>query len=149
MQFGPGEKKEVTRLQDNVVLIINGLSKGGRVLAEMLAQQGADIAIVDSRQAPELGQQIKHDVRATGRRCLIITPKRLIAEKRFFSQSIIQEIVDTLGRLDAFISYSAADSTESNETVSLPNGRSQQFSFFDPEGVAKAALTHIMSPKHT
>ena len=148
MQFGPGKKKEKNRLQNNVILIINGLSKGGRVLAEMLAQQGADIAIVDSRQDPALGQQIKHDVNANGRRCLILTPKKLVAEKRFFSQNIIQKVVDTLGRLDAFISYSAPDSTESNKTASHPNGRSQKFSFFDSKGVARAALAHIMSPKH-
>lgn len=143
MQIEP-DPKENSRLHDSVVLIINGLSASGRVLAEMLARQGADVAIVDSHENPTLGADIRSDVRANGRRCLVLTPNLPSAEDGSFSQYAIQEIINTFGRLDAFISYSAADSSKANGNGSR-NGRSQKPDLFDQEGLAKAALRHILA----
>lgn len=146
MQSEP-DPKEVNQLQDNVVLIINGLSQSGRVLAEMLAKQGADVAIVDSQHDPELAGHIRRDVNANGRRCLVLTPDTLATGTRPFPQHAVQKIVNTFGRLDAFISYSAADSDKSEGNGSS-DGRSQKPALFDRAGLTKAALRHILIQSH-
>jgi NAD(P)-dependent dehydrogenase (short-subunit alcohol dehydrogenase family) len=138
---------ESNRLQDNVILIINGLSESGRVLADMLAKQGADVAIVDSEQKPELAHRIRRDVKANARRCLILTPDSPAVEKKSFSQYAIQKIIDTFGRLDAFISYSGVDSARLND-LAHPNGRLSKPILFDQGGLTKAALRHILTDTH-
>jgi hypothetical protein len=47
--------------------------------------------------------------------------------------------------LDAFISYSAADSTKTGERGPLQNGRSPDAILFDQAGLTKAALKHILT----
>ena len=143
MHIEPYPEKGESRLQGNAVLIINGLSESGRVLAEMLAKQGADVAIVDSRSDQELAHAIEHDVKVNGRRCLVLTPESQTARTRPFPQYAVQKIVDTFGRLDAFISYSAADSGKANGTVS-GHGRSPKSILFDQAGLTKAVLRHIL-----
>ena len=71
-------------IQDNVILIINGLSESGRVLSELLAQQGSDVGIVDTRVDPELANRIRQVVKANGRRCLVITIDSAAAPKKCF-----------------------------------------------------------------
>jgi NAD(P)-dependent dehydrogenase (short-subunit alcohol dehydrogenase family) len=140
----PDSEKEGSQLQDNAVLIINGLSQSGRVLAEMLAKQGADVAIVDSQPDQELAHTIECDVSANGRRCLVLLPGSQAAGTGPFPQYAVQKIVETFGRLDAFISYSAADSSQADETMS-DHGRSPKSLLFDQAGLTKAVLKHIIS----
>jgi hypothetical protein len=134
-------EKEANQLQDNVVLIINGLSESGRVLATMLAKQGADVAIADSQQDVELAHRIERDVSANGRRCLILTPSQ--PKKRSFSQYSIEKIMDTFGHLDAFISYSATDATETDEKATFQSEGYKSI-LFDQAGLTKAALRQIL-----
>ena len=133
-------------IQDKVILIINGLSESGRVLAEMLAQKGSDIGIVDTRVDTELANRIRQAVRANGRRCLIVTPDSAAAAKRFLPRYAIQKIVDTLGRLDAFVCYSAVDSK--TEKPQQKTGHKPHPIIFDRAGLTKAAIRHILTQKH-
>lgn len=129
-------------LQDRVVLIINGLSERGRVLADRLARQGADVAIVDFDPAPELARRIRQGVAANGHRCLILTPGSPPGQKKAFSYQAIETVVSTLGRLDAFVAYSAADSMNKKGQTDQQNGR---FTLFDPHDLTRAALQHILA----
>ncbi len=113
------------KLQDKVILLINGLSKSGRVLARMLAEQGADVGIVDFRHMPTLAHLIKQDVQSNGRRCLILTPNPTEKDHSKFAHLAIRTIIKELGELDSFITYSAADSTENiGQSTESGNGRS-------------------------
>ena len=144
MQNGSNLEEKENRLQDRVILIINGLSESGRVLTKMLAQQGSNVVIVDSQHDSEIAQRIKSDVRAQGRGCLIVTPGQMVTDKQSFSQYAIEMISNTFGRLDAFVSYSAADSAKRDKNGHLEEG-STSLTLFDPEGLTKAALRYILT----
>lgn len=147
--------KQNNRLKDNVILIINGLCESGRVLAEMLAEQGSNVVIVASHQDDEMTQHIRRDVKARGSRCLILTPDIpdiMVNTKKPFSQYALQIIVNTFGRLDAFISFSDDEATDTNDdrhacekTDGCSNGRVSNPRIFDEEGLTKAALRHILN----
>lgn len=143
MKLNPGN--EAKQLQDNVVLIINGLCESGQVLAKMLSQQGADIVIIDSIQTPELVSRTRQDVEANGRRCLFFTPGlRLSKEKKVVSQQVIQKIIEAFGRLDAFITYSATDTVDTLDHEQQKDNVPSSI-LFDRYGLTKAAIKQIIS----
>jgi NAD(P)-dependent dehydrogenase (short-subunit alcohol dehydrogenase family) len=137
------DKEKNNKLQDNVILIINGLSQSGGVLAKMLAQQGADVAIIDFVDAPALSLCIQQDVEKIGRRCLVLTPNPMEIAPKGFAQQAIKIIIDNLGRLDAFIAYAADDDGETAETAADGSG-SSQLTIFDQHDLTKAALKNIL-----
>lgn len=145
MRIEPNPDSGTKRLQDKVILIINGLCESGRVLAKMLSQQGADIAITDSTQKPELALRIRQDVEANGRCCLLLTPNALlIGEKKTFSQQAIRKIMDVFGRLDAFVMYSAVDATVKLMDQQKQNDSASNSILFDQYGLTKAAMKQII-----
>lgn len=135
-------------LQDNVILLINGLSESGRVLANMLAEQGADVGIIDFGYMPALAQRIQQDVQDNGRRCLVLTPHPTETDHNRFAQQAIGTIIDDLGELDSFITYAGTDSIENlDQTTLQENGRSSpQLSIFDQYALTKTALNQILAP---
>lgn len=135
------QTQKESRLQDRVILIINGLSERGRVMAGKLARQGSDIAIIASNQDPKITDLIRGEVQANGSRFLLLTPEISAGATGTFSQDAIQKVVNTLGRLDAFISF-AGD--EPDEPI---HGRWRNPRIFDHEGLTKAALKHILTQK--
>lgn len=141
------EPRENSRLQDRVVLIINGLCNSGRVLARLLAQQGSDVAVVDSRANEELARSIRQDVAMFGRRCLILTAASRAARSMTGPHEAVQEIVAAFGRLDAFISYAAPDPEPGVDGSEYRAGRSARPLVFDRAGLTRAALKHILSRK--
>ena len=135
-------------LQDNVILLINGLSESGGVLAKMLAQQGADVGIIDFGHMPALAQRIQQDVQDSGRRCLVLTPDPTETDYDRFAQQAIRTIIDDLGELDSFITYAAeSDSIDNDDLAPVSeNGRSsQQLSIFDQHALTKTALEQILT----
>ncbi|MBE2221591.1 MAG: hypothetical protein IAF02_08635 [Anaerolineae bacterium] len=137
------------KLQDNVILLINGLSKSGGALAKMLAQQGADVGIIDFGHMPALAQRIQQDVQDNGRRCLVLTPNPTETDHSRFAQQAISTIIDDLGELDSFITYAAeGDSLDNEDLATVPeNGRSSpHLSIFDQYALTKTALEQILTP---
>ena len=139
---------EENTLQDNVILLINGLNESGRVLANMLAQQGADVGIIDFGHMPALAKRIQQDVHDNGRRCLVLTPHPTETDHNRFAQQAIRTIIDDLGELDSFITYAGADSIENLDQSTLQeNGRSSPYlSIFDQYALTKTALNQILAP---
>jgi NAD(P)-dependent dehydrogenase (short-subunit alcohol dehydrogenase family) len=136
-------------LQDNVILLINGLSESGHVLANMLAEQGADVGIIDFGHMPALAHQIQQDVQNRGRRCLILTPHPTETDYNKFAQRAMRNIIDDLGELDSFITYAAGIDSIDNVRQSpvTENGRSaQKLSVFDQYALTKTALEQILAP---
>lgn len=100
-----GSKK--ASLAGKVILLMNGLHASGRRLAGLLAEQGADVAVIDSRFNPSLAAKMRTAVHSCGRRCLIIT-RPSPAEKDLARLSLadaLQTINSRLGRIDAAVSY--------------------------------------------
>lgn len=146
MKIEQTSENDTKRLQDKVILIINGLSESGRVLAGMLSEQGADIVVISSVPQPELSLRIRQDVEANDRRCLLLTPRMTLTEvKKTFPQQAIQKIIDMFGHLDAFISYSAADLAPPIIDHEKQNGRPFKTILFDQGGLTKAALKQIVT----
>lgn len=149
---GDEQQQDVHRLQDKVILIINGLSESGRKLANMLARHGADVAIIDSRKNSTLVQQIRKEVAEKGQRCLVLIQDEDPETTKSFSQVAIQLIVDTLGQLDSFVSYSTnkglADSAKLADAQTLPpqtrSNLAPWLMIFDRNGMTRAALNHII-----
>lgn len=142
----PEEIKPNNSLKDKVILIINGLSESGRKLAIMLAEQGSDVAVVDFTHNPTLARRICRDVEAKGQRCLVLTSDTLVANKKPFLQTAMHRIIDTLGSLDTFISYSARDVTKLKNVlpgVTDQNGRLPRQKLFDDDGLTFMALRQI------
>jgi NAD(P)-dependent dehydrogenase (short-subunit alcohol dehydrogenase family) len=143
-------------LQGKVILIINGLSEAGFKLAALAASKGADIAIVDLREQPDLvmSLRIQHEVEGQNGRCLIITLDWPLAKQpsakqpsaeRPMADQILQTIITTLGRLDAVVTYSddSPDLFDPGQAAVAANGSASQASLFDLDGLTQEALRQI------
>jgi sporulation protein YlmC with PRC-barrel domain len=104
----------VDPLRDKVVLLFDGTNEGGRSLAVSLAKYGADIALVYRQAHAGLAREMKSLVEAEGRRCLIIQAQ---TDDETFSQEVVRQTVNTLGRLDIFIDYSSIEPREQNGPI--------------------------------
>ncbi len=138
------------RLKDKVIMIIHGLSESGRVLAVMLAEQGSDVAVVDFVHNPPRAERICHDVEATGQRCVVLTWDATAVDKKPVLQLAMDYIIQSLGGLDTFISYSPSKSTALEDPPTPApdeNGRVSPKELFDEEGLAITALRQIHMQK--
>ena len=133
------------KLQDNVILLINGLSESGHVLAKMLAEKGADVGIVDFRHMPSLAHRIQQDVQDNGRRCLILTPDPTEKDHSKFAHYAMKTIIEELGKWDSFITFSAADPAEKADQ-STNSHSTPQVSIFDQYALTKTALKQVLTP---
>lgn len=94
-----GQSKE---LSNKVVLIIGLASERSCRLAVTLAHMGADIAIIYFSDAYHAATRVCEEVKALGRRCLIITHNTSGDNP---AHELVQQIITVFGRLDVFISY--------------------------------------------
>jgi sporulation protein YlmC with PRC-barrel domain len=132
-------------LEDKVALLFDGAHSGGRSLAVSLAEYGADVAIV-YRQAHARNASItKELVEAKGRRCLIIPAQ---GDEESFSRDVVQQTINTLGRLDIFIDYSSlpredVGADQSGKTEKRDNnGRTDPFTNVE---IMSAALDQMVN----
>ncbi len=117
-------------------------------MAQLLSQQGSDVAIVNPRPVPNLAKRICREVEASGCRCLVITPDGQKLYEASFSQETIETIVKTLGRLDKFIACPDTDSRHeqmSEDVTARQNGRSAINCLFEQPALTKAALKYIVT----
>ena len=139
-------KHKTVPLQGKVALIVGGVTENGRSLAVAFAERGIDVAIVYFNGKHEMAEEIKQQVEARAQRCLLISGSREEEnENEEFSRHTVRRILDTLGRLDIFINYSARifpfryileEETQQQRAI-----RSQIFPHFS---MMKAALDQIV-----
>lgn len=96
--FVPPRSRRMNKLQGKVALIIGDDVEFARSLAIGLAEKGVDIVLVGPSESVI---PVKEGVEQFGRRLLWIPP-----DKRLFAANIIQQIMETFGRLDIFVDYS-------------------------------------------
>ena len=86
------------------VALITGASRGiGRATAWELSQRGADLAI-NYRSHPEEADQLAEQVRALGRRVIVIQADVAVQQA---VEDMVARTVSDLGRLDCFVSNAA------------------------------------------
>lgn len=132
---------EHQQLEGTVTLIIYGVSQKGHGLAKKLARQGSDVVIVDRRisSRSQLSQSIRQDVEALGQRCLLLGAEE--TDRAAFPQRAVQKIVETFGRLDAFVSLTPPPLPQDEENDRL---RPSKPEIFDRYGLTKAVLGHLL-----
>ena len=91
------------KLRDKVALITGGDSGIGRAVAIAFAKEGADIAIVYLNEHTD-AQHTREAIEAEGRSCVLIPGD---VGDEHFCQSVVQIILDRLGRLDILVNNAA------------------------------------------
>jgi NAD(P)-dependent dehydrogenase (short-subunit alcohol dehydrogenase family) len=131
----PGPAPRPT-LRDKVALLVGTADADGRALATALAELGVDIVLLYMDGAHEAAAEIKRQVEAAGRRCLMLAG-RLLTEQRL--RRFVEEIGDTFGRLDIFISYAAPPAPIAGDN---DPGRSAILPYFQ---IMKVALSQMVA----
>jgi len=92
------------RLRDKKA-IVTGAGQGiGRSIALKMAQEGADIAVVEWNR--DTGVQIQKEIEALGRRCLLLGVN--VAERRQVDQ-MVAEVIGVFGRVDILVNNAGFD----------------------------------------
>ncbi|MFD9116459.1 SDR family NAD(P)-dependent oxidoreductase [Streptomyces bottropensis] len=92
------------KLQDKVALITGGDSGIGRAVALLYAREGADVAVVHLPDEQVDADQVRRDVEAQGRRCLLLPGDLKDPE---FCREAVERTVDVLGGLNILVSNAA------------------------------------------
>jgi NAD(P)-dependent dehydrogenase (short-subunit alcohol dehydrogenase family) len=108
------KQAQASRLRGKVVLVVGGYGENGRALITTLAQKGADVVLVYSNQLPPESWELKEEVESLGQQCLVIAGD---PSSKGFAERTMQQIMETFGRLDVFIDYSAQNEAQ-NEASS-------------------------------
>jgi NAD(P)-dependent dehydrogenase (short-subunit alcohol dehydrogenase family) len=137
------------RMNDQVILIINGLNKRGRILAGKLSQQGANVVVASSGAESEWIPRIRQVVTKNGRSCLILIPALFSAEKEeTFCHYAMQKIMERFRRLDAFITYTDTNDEETNPVNTISDDEKPALTFFDQYSLSQAAMKQILTQKN-
>jgi glucose 1-dehydrogenase len=95
----PGEMHMAKGITDKVALI-TGASRGiGRAIALCLAEEGADV-VINYRQHGEEAEEVANQVRALGRRALVV---RADAGERDDVRRLVDAAVEGMGRVDFLV----------------------------------------------
>ena len=140
------QKQAKVDLEGQVALIVGGATENGRSLAVAFADRGVDIALVYFNSAHELAVTIKEQVEARSQRCLLIAGEAVAdGDDKRFAGDVLTQLIDTFGRLDILINYSA-HSFPLGQLVKTEKDRdgmrSQIFPHFN---IMKAALDELIS----
>jgi NAD(P)-dependent dehydrogenase (short-subunit alcohol dehydrogenase family) len=152
----PGIEKEMTpkpefirpnyrgsgKLENKAALITGGDSGIGRSVAVHFAREGADVAIVYKPEEEADAQETRQLVEAEGRKCLLLPGDLRDAA---FCQSIVEQTVSQLGKLNVLVNNAAEQHPEGNfEDITdehlLSTYQTNIFSFFR---VTRVAMKHL------
>jgi len=104
-------------LKDKVALLFDGSRAAGCSMAVLLAKLGADVAIVYQEVDAEQAQYTKERVEAEDQDCLIM-PLQFVDDA--FSEEVVRQTIEALGKLDIFIDYSSQDRNNRAPNNSAP-----------------------------
>jgi NAD(P)-dependent dehydrogenase (short-subunit alcohol dehydrogenase family) len=134
------------QMNDQVILIINGLNKRGRILAGKLSQQGADVVVAGSGAGSEWIPRIRQVVTNNGRSSLFLIPAYFSTTlEEPFSHHAIQKIIEKFRRLDAFITYADTDDNKPHKASTTQDDAQPALTFFDQYRLSQTAMKQILT----
>lgn len=92
------------KLEDKVAIVTGGDSGIGRSVAYLFAREGADVAIVYLAEEQADAQELRDEIRALGRRALLIAGD--VCDPEFCDHAVKQTIA-TFGRLNILVNNAA------------------------------------------
>ncbi|QDT15274.1 General stress protein 39 [Alienimonas californiensis] len=134
--------KPADKLLGKKALVTGGDSGIGRAVVTLFAKEGADVAIVYTPQEQSDADEVKAEVEAIGRQCILIPGD--LAEEPFCRQAV-QTAVDGLGGLDILVN-NASVMFMSDSIEELPDEQFERvfkvnvFGYFR---MIKAAAKHL------
>jgi len=99
------------------------------------------VALVYGQQSEAEAQATKREVEAHERECLLI-PSAPDKDARKFARSVVQQVVDELGRLDIFIEYGSPVTVDESAGEGAANGP-KKAPVFPGVGMLVAAMNQI------
>ncbi|PJJ53288.1 SDR family oxidoreductase [Hymenobacter chitinivorans] len=130
------------KLDGKVALITGGDSGIGRSVAVHFAREGADVAFTYLPEEEQDAYDTRQLVEQEGRRCLTLPGDLRDAG---FCQSIVDQTVQELGRLNILVN-NAAEQFVSKDVTEIPDEQwldTFQVNFFSFVRVTRAALEHL------
>lgn len=139
------ETQDKVELSGKVALIVGGATENGHSLAVAFAERGVDVVLIYFNSAHEMAVNILEQVEAQGQRCLLISGEAVDGDvDETFAREAMVQIIDTFGRLDIFINFSAhafpLGRLVKSEQEKEEDVRSRLFPHFN---IMKAALGEI------
>ncbi|WP_132055950.1 SDR family oxidoreductase [Pseudocnuella soli] len=149
----PGSEQEMTpqpvserpklakKLEGKVALITGGDSGIGKAVAILFAQEGADVAISYLNE-DEDAEDTRSKVESEGQKCLLL-PGNIREEG--FCRMLVQETIDTLGRLDILVNNAATQFPQKSLLDISAEQLKETFetNIFSMFYLTKAALPHL------
>lgn len=136
-------------LQGKVALIIGGSSIDTHYLALFLAKYGADIALIYQQAYPDHIRETKQRIESAGQRCLIFGQNN----DENFPKEMLQQVSESLDRLDLFIVYSSQSRAELRPPESSENtpshGTNHAASLFANIDIITGILEWMVEPAAT
>lgn len=114
----PQSTKSPSRLAGKVALVLGCEDDSVTSLLLSLAEKGADIAFVCLSGLTYSILDMKEEIEMTGRVCLIITDDPY---SQSFTERVIEKTMETFGRLDVFIDFSAQQGRLFEDDDGFPN----------------------------
>jgi NAD(P)-dependent dehydrogenase (short-subunit alcohol dehydrogenase family) len=141
-QYQAPRYKAAGKLQGRAALITGGDSGIGRAVAVLYAREGADVAIVYLPAEQRDAEEIRRDVEAEGRKCVLI-PGDLTDPS--FCREAVERAVRELGKLDLLVSNAAHQNRKHNleEVTEEEWDRTFKTNIYAYFRLAKAALPHL------
>jgi NAD(P)-dependent dehydrogenase (short-subunit alcohol dehydrogenase family) len=111
----------VDRVKGKVALVTGGASGIGRASAQLLAKEGAAVAVTDIQD--DAGKDVVHAIKEAGGAALYIHHD--VADEAAW-ESVVAQVKDRFGRLDILVNNAGIAITSSVLTMSLADWRRQQ-----------------------
>ena len=129
------------KLQGKVALITGGDSGIGRAVAIAFAKEGADVAIAYLNEHDD-AKETKNLVEQQGRKCFTIAGD---IGSESFCQQLVQQTVDTLGKLDILVNNAAEQHPQQSiEDITAEQlERTFRTNIFSMFYLTKAAMKHL------